>query len=104
MFSKAKACSLITKVVCSTDDERLPKSPRMGVEVPFMRPAHLSGDQQDSVLGSCLSGSPRENAKAPRRSGLFAQGLALNLTIGAYCLENSLYDSGPEDLKKSAEQ
>jgi hypothetical protein len=30
--------------------------------------------------------------KAPTRSGLPEQRLALNLTIGAYVLENSLYD------------
>jgi CMP-N-acetylneuraminic acid synthetase len=46
MLSKAKACSLITQVVCSTDDEVVAEIAKgMGVEVPFMRPAHLSGDQ-----------------------------------------------------------
>ena len=38
--------------------------------------------------------------KAPTRSGLPKQGLALNLTIGAYGLENRLYDCrpcGPEE-------
>lgn len=46
MFEKALSSELIDRVVCSTDDNEIAGIAReTGVEVPFMRPADLSGDR-----------------------------------------------------------
>lgn len=51
MFKKAKACQLIDRVICSTDDDEIVQIARdCGVEVPFRRPDELAGDRTPLVL------------------------------------------------------
>lgn len=51
MFKKAKACQLIDRVICSTDDDEIAQIAKdCGVEIPFRRPDELSGDRTPLVL------------------------------------------------------
>ena len=51
IFKKAKACQLIDRVICSTDDDEIAQIARdCGVEAPFRRPDELAGDRTSLVL------------------------------------------------------
>lgn len=51
MFKKAKACQLIDRVICSTDDDEIAQIARdCGVEAPCRRPDELAGDRTPLVL------------------------------------------------------
>lgn len=46
LFQKAKACSVIDRVICSTDDDEIAEiAESYGVEIPFRRPSELAGDR-----------------------------------------------------------
>ena len=46
MFLKAKRCSEINKVICSTDDNEISTIAKdYDIEVPFLRPSELAGDR-----------------------------------------------------------
>ena len=46
MFLKAKKCSEIDRIICSTDDSEIAKiAEKFGIEVPFVRPEEFSGDR-----------------------------------------------------------
>ena len=46
MFLKAKKCPEIDKVICSTDDDEIASiAKNYNIDVPFIRPADLSGDR-----------------------------------------------------------
>jgi CMP-N-acetylneuraminic acid synthetase len=51
MFKKAKACQLIDRVICSTDDDEIAQiALDCGVEAPCRRPDELAGDRAPLVL------------------------------------------------------